>query len=247
MTSPAQAIRTIVENTMTPEPEMTCLMAALANRHGGGGLERQAKPNGQMRFEDGEVRSGNDLIKTMSGHMRKLMKSLDVDPAVSNAAVVGFRTADGIRTSILMVHPGDIEKGEFTSFLATTEAEWFEIANSTNRFPYSKMPQPVGTIIEIKADDSLGEPVRLAPPQLEWVDLPLDWNAVAGLPPEMRLPYDTSKTPDADTSERGLPPMIDPFCTDVWNAIGMQPPGIRDIRRIGVPNGFRDERENVVE
>lgn len=37
-----------------------------------------------------------------------------------------------------------------------------------------------------------------------------------------------------------------PFVEDVLRAVAMEPPGLRDIRRMGIDNGYRDERGNVI-
>ena len=245
MTGPASTIRTVIDQAMAAEPQMTAFMAALANRHGGGGLERGAKANSQSRHEDGEVRSENEMLAALTGPMRKLLKAMDIDPARANAAVMAIRADGGVLVHLVVVRPGDIDKGQFASFEGYTEKEYFSIANGPKpeRYPYLKMPQPVGEIVEILPDGSLGKPMVKIPEPLDWVDAPLDWNSIAGLPKQYVLPpIGTETKPWSET--RDVP---DPFVTDVLNAVAMEPPGLRDIRRMGVDNGYRDARGNMIE
>lgn len=250
MTNPASAIRAAIDQAMDAEPQMTRLMVALANRHGGGGLERGAKANAQSRHEDGEVRSEPDLIKALSAPLRKLLKTIGVDPARSNAVVMALRADGVVRVNLLVVKPGDVDKGQFVSFEGWTEKEWFDIVNGPEpkRYPYLKMPQPVGSIIEIFSDGSLRTPIDHVPAPLEWVDVPIAWDSIPGLTPDLAMPPQTSRNPTADEYGRQMEiaQAMDPFAKDVCAAIAMEPPGLRDIRRMGVDNGFRDEQGNVV-
>lgn len=229
------------------EHGMTMLMAATARRHGGGGLERNAKASAQSRHEDGEVRSEPELLKKLTAPLRRLLKSICIDPARSNAAVVAFKAEDGVRVSLVIVHPGDIDKDQFVSMEAYTEAEYFRIANGPDpkRYPYRKMPQPIGLVVEIRQDGTLGERHETVPPHMEWVDAPVDWNAMAGRPAEMTLPEGVSGK-DYDGALKAWR-KTDPFVRDVLQAVAMELPGLRDIRRIGVDNGHRDGRGNVVD
>jgi hypothetical protein len=251
MKSPSSLVRSVVDGFAADEPGLTMLMAALPNHHGGGGLEWGSKASAQSRHEDGEVRSEAGLLKALSGPLRKLMKELGVDPKVSNAAVVAFRTDAGLAITVLLVGPGDVGKGEWAGFASHTEDEWLRIANGPKpeRYPYSKMPQPVGTVVGITADGSLGEPVRTVPPHMEWFFCPIDWSAVAGVPADMVIPDPVPEEPQKEGRDgmREDGRKLDPFIENVVVAIAMQPPGIRDIRRIGVPNGFRGPRGEVVE
>lgn len=249
MSVAGQRIRALVDAAMAEEPQITMLMVALPNKHGGGGPERGAKLNGQSRLEDGEVRSERELVKTMAGPIRKLLNDVDLDPSVTNAAVVAFRVGAAITTSVLIVRPGDVSKGEFVSFEAWTEKEWYSIVNGPEpkRFPYSKMPQPVGMVVGIGADGGLSDPIVGRSPADAWIDVPIDWRDVPGLPSDLGIADTPMPSRNGPVTERDLKRKpVDPFVTDVTNAISMEPPGLRDIRRIGVDNGFRDETGGVV-
>jgi hypothetical protein len=253
MASPSTKIRDLIDAHMSAEPTTMALMVALVNHHGGGGVEWGSKANSQSRHEDGEVRSEPELLKALSGPIRKLLQEMEIDPKVSNPCMVAFRVKEGIAVSLLVVSPGDVEKGQWASYQSCTEKEWFDIANGPKpeRYPYAKMPHPTGTVVEILADGSLSEPSRTVPPTGEWFYCPIEWSAIAGLPSDVLvpdpLPNDAEEREKRDSGLRSDGKDVDPFISDVLTAIQMQPPGIRDIRRIGVPNGFRDKRGNVIE
>lgn len=253
MSKASSKIRELIDGLASNEPEMTMLMVALQNHHGGGGNEWGMKPSSQSRHEDGEVRSERELLKAVAPSLRSVLKEIGIDPKTANPCIVAFRTGEGFAISILVVSPGDVEKGEWAGYASYTEEEYFKIANGPKpeRYPYAKMPQPIGTVVTIGADGALGEPVRTVPPHMEWFYHPIDWNAVAGIPEGMTVPDPvptTSEKADASAPEPGsADKKLDPFIMDVVVAIGMQPPGVRDIRRIGIPNGFRDARGNVID
>jgi hypothetical protein len=234
---------------MADEPHMTMLMVALPNKHGGGGPETGARLNGQSRIDDGEVRSERELVKAMAAPIRKLLKDVGLDPSITNAAIVAFRVNGKINATALIVKPGDVSKGEFVSFEASTEKEWFSIANGPEpkRFPFSKMPQPVGMVVGIDEEGGLADPIVGAPPADSWIDVPIDWKDVPGLPADLQIPEGMQASRNGPVRQQDLKRVpVDPFVTDVTRAIAMEPPGLRDIRRIGIDNGFRDESGGMV-
>lgn len=253
MTKASAKIRSILDGLASAEPGMSSFMAALPNHHGGGGLEWGTKAAAHGRHDDGEVRSEREVLKALTAPMRALLKDLGIDPKVSNPCLVAFRGENGLSVTLLVVSPGDVGKDQWASYQSCTEKEWFDIANGPKpeRYPYAKMPQPIGTVVEILADGSLGEPSRTLPPTGEWFFCPIEWSAIAGLPSDMLvpdpLPDDAEEREKRDSALRADGKDVDPFVSDVMTAIQMQPPGIRDIRRMGVPNGFRDKRGNVIE
>lgn len=253
MTKASAKIRSILDAFASAEPGMSSFVAALPNHHGGGGLEWGAKAVAHGRHDDGEVRSEPEVLKALTAPLRTLLKDLGIDPKVSNPCIVAFRGEAGLSISLLVVSPGDVEQGRWASYESCTEKESFQIANGPqpHRYPYAKMPHPIGTVVGILADGSLGEPLRSLPPTGEWFYCPIEWTAVDGIPQDMVAPDPFSKAvEDMGKDRSGLRDdgrEIDPFMTDAVLAMQMQPPGLRDIRRIGVPNGFRDGRGNAVE
>jgi len=251
MSKASSRIRELIDGLASSEPGMTMLMVALQNHHGGGGDEWGMKPSAHSHHEDGEVRSERELLKATAPSLRRVLKEMGIEPKTANPCIVAFRTDAGFAISIVVVSPGDVEKGQWASYASHTDEEYYKIANGPKpeRYPYAKMPQPIGVVVEILADGSLGEPTRSAPATGQWFFCPVAWSAVAGMPTDMTPPDPVPTEPETDdeTSLRRDGMRIDPFVMDVMKAIAMQPPGIRDIRRIGVPNGFRGRRGEIVE
>lgn len=245
-----KSIRKNIDEAFRKSSDMTAMFVALGKRHGGRGLERSAnKPNGQSRHDNGEVRNQNDRAADMSGKLRQLVKTLGQNPSYSNIAVVARRMPDHIAIHVLVVAPGNVDKGQWVSFASSTEKEWLAIAKGPKpeRYPHLKMPMPIAMVAEIDTDGEIGVPVKGVPETGQWVDAPIDFTSLPGAPKNL-LVVETiarnSTNEQLDDIENKA--VRDPFWTDLGRAIGMEPPGLQDIRRLGVDNGYRDQRGNVI-
>lgn len=243
-------IRSLVSQAFSAEPAMTSMFVALGKRHGGGGFERgKSKPQGQSRCYDGTVSGERDLVAAIAPLLRKAVKQAGQDPAVSNAAIVARRMEEGITIHLLVVHPGNIEQGQWCSFESYTEEEYLKIANGPEpkRYPYKKMPSPVGMIVEMHEDGSLGEPVIQTLAENVWIDAPIAFSTLPGARVNLLVPATLDRTGVSQEPVRVEDGCQDPFWSDLGYAIGMEPPSLRDIRRIGVDNGYRDDCGNRVD
>ena len=106
---------------------------------------------------------------------------------------------------------------------------------------------PIAMVAKIDTDGEIGVPVKGVPETGQWVDAPIDFTSLPGAPKNL-LVVETiarnSTNEQLDDIENKA--VRDPFWTDLGRAIGMEPPGLQDIRRLGVDNGYRDQRGNVI-
>lgn len=233
--SPSQTIRAALDalfDAPTPSGEhpVTVFMLCLAQRSGIGSVVPRSKPSAHSWREDGEVVSETGLRDALKGPLRKVFTDLGFDKDRSTGAIFARRNEEGVlQVCLISIRLGDIAAGEYASISSETEEESFKIANGPkpHRYPYKKMANPVGSVIQIAADGTLSTRTDLASGTMEWSYMPVPWDALPGMTKD-----------DIDT---------DPFIRTLWQNLYVEEPFLRDVRRLGVENGFRDERGNVVE
>lgn len=249
MPSTAQTIRQLSENAFRPNPKLTRLLTALPRRNGGGGLEPWSAVSAQAEG-DADVDKLNALLDLQVAALRKAVKELGTDPKRTNAAIVAARVGDGIVVHVLLIEPGDMAKGQSASFEASTETEYFKIANGPHphRYPYRLMPQPIGHIVEVREDGSFGDRRTTVPEPGTWIDAPMAWTAMPNVRQDVFVLDSIDTTNPLQHPPGSLPgsDKEDEFLNLVAAAIGMSPPTLRQIRAQGQDNGFRDGRGNVI-
>lgn len=250
MPSAALTIRKLAEEAMKANPKLTRLLTALPRRHGGGGLEPFAQITAKA-VGDADVNILNALLDRQVAALRKALKELGADPKRANAAVIATRDNEAIDVRLLIIEPGDIAKGQFASFAAFTESEYFKIANGPHpqRYPYRKMPQPIGHVVEVRDDCTFGEKVTTLPEPKTWIDAPIAWTLLPGVRADVFV-LDSIDTNNPLAHPPGSLPNAkkeDPFLNLVAQAIGMSPPSLRHIRAQGEDDGFRDRRGGAIE
>lgn len=250
MTSAAQTIRKLAEEAMKANPQMTRILTALPRRHGGGGLEPWAQVTAQA-VGNADVTVLDALLDRQVTALRKAVKELGADPKRANAAIVSTRDGEAIAVHLLIIEPGNVASSQFASFQAFTESEYFRIANGPHpqRYPYRRMPQPIGHVVEISGDGTFGDKVTTIPEPKTWVDAPIAWTSLPGVEADVFV-LDSIDTTDPLAHPPGSLPGAekeDHFLNLVTQAIGMSPPSLRHIRAQGEDDGFRDGRGNVIE